>query len=126
MGLTSLVLYPLTPLLILLFNVPPESRGIMYLCLAIAAVGMPLFACDSNMTAMILRVAGDSVYTGFCAVLALALGRCVLGYTLTIVLKMGICGVWIALVFEWFFRTVLQRLRMRGTRWLKEEKAQQA
>ena len=78
------------------------------------------------MTAMILRVAGDSVYTGFCAVLALALGRCVLGYTLTIVLKMGICGVWIALVFEWFFRTVLQRLRMRGTRWLKEKKAQQA
>ena len=119
MGVTSLILYPLTPLLILLFDVPPESRGVIYLCLGIAAVGMPLFACDSNMTAMILRVAGDGVYTGFCAVLALALGRCVLGYALTIPLGLGITGVWIALVFEWCLRTVLQRTRMRGTRWLK-------
>ena len=98
----------------------------MYLCLAIAAVGMPLFACDSNLTAMILRVAGDGVFTGFCAVLALALGRCALGYILTIVLRMGIPGVWIALVFEWLFRTVVQRLRMKGTRWLEGKKALQA
>jgi len=118
MGLTSLILYPLTPLLLLLFNVPPESRGVIYVCLAIAAVGMPLFACDSNVTAMILRVAGDGVFTGFCAVLALALGRCALGYVLTVVLGLGIPGVWIALVFEWLLRTVLQRLRMRGERWL--------
>lgn len=115
MGLTSLILYPLTPLLILLFDVPPESRGVIYLCLAIAAVGMPLFAGDSNMTAMILRVAGDSVYTGFCAVSALALGRCALGYLLTVPLGLGIPGVWIALVFEWCYRTVLQRLRLRRT-----------
>ncbi len=119
MGITSLVLYPLTPLLILLFNVPPESQRVMYICLGIGAVAMPLFACDSNITAMVLRVAGDSVYTGFCAVAALALGRCVLGYVLTIPLGMGITGVWIALAFEWCFRAVLQRLRMRGTRWLK-------
>jgi Na+-driven multidrug efflux pump len=67
------------------------------------------------MTAMILRVAGDSVYTGFCAVSALALGRCALGYLLTVPLGLGIPGVWIALVFEWCYRTVLQRLRLRRT-----------
>jgi len=112
MGLTSLILYPLTPLLLMLFNVSPESSGTIYLCLGIAAVGMPLFACDSNISAMVLRVAGDSVFTGFCAVLALALGRCLLGYVLTIPLGLGIIGVWIALVFEWFFRAVLQRMRL--------------
>jgi len=122
MGITSLILYPLTPLLLMLYNVPQESYGVIYRCLALAAVGMPLFICDSNITAMILRVAGDSVFTGICAVLALALGRCALGYTLTIPLKMGIIGVWIALVFEWLFRTVLQRTRMKGTRWLEKKK----
>ncbi len=118
MGITSLIIYPLTPLLLILFDVAPESQGIIYLSLGIAAVGMPLFACDSNMTAMILRVAGDGVFTGVCAVSALALGRCALGYVLTIVLKMGIPGVWVALVFEWALRTVLQRARIRGNRWL--------
>ena len=113
MGLTSLILYPLTPLLLQLYNVSEESSGVIYICLAIAAVGMPLFACDSNITAMLLRVAGDGTFIGFCAVAALALGRCLLGYLLTIVLGMGITGVWIALAFEWCFRTVLQRLRIR-------------
>ena len=56
---TSLILYPLTPLLMLLYNVPAESMRMIYISLAIAAVGMPLFSCDSNITAMVLRVAGD-------------------------------------------------------------------
>ena len=121
MGLTSMIMYPLTPLLLLLFCVPEESRGVIFLCLGIAAVAMPLFACDSNLTAMILRVAGDSGFTGFCAVSALALGRCALGYVLTIPLGLGITGDWIALAFEWCFRTVLQRRRMKGTRWLAKK-----
>lgn len=120
MVLTAVILYPLTPLLLRLFDVPAESSGVIYICLAIAAAGLPLFGCDSNLTAMILRVAGDGVFTGFCAVSALALGRCVLGYVLTIPFGMGITGIWIALVFEWAFRTVLQRVRMRGTKWIKK------
>lgn len=117
---TSLILYPLTPLLMLLYNVPAESMRMIYISLAIAAVGMPLFSCDSNITAMVLRVAGDGVYTGACAVIALALGRCVLGYVLTITLGLGVPGIWIALVFEWVLRAVVQHVRLRGEAWLHQ------
>ena len=117
---TSLNLYPLTPLLMLLYNVPAESMRMIYISLAIAAVGMPLFSCDSNITAMVLRVAGDGVYTGACAVIALALGRCVLGYVLTITLGLGVPGIWIALVFEWVLRAVVQHVRLRGEAWLHQ------
>ena len=123
MALTSLILFPLTPLLLRLYSVPPESVETIHLCLAIAAVGMPLFIVDSNVTAMVLRVAGDGVFTGICAVGALALGRCLTGYLLTIPLGVGVAGIWIALVLEWLLRTVCQRLRMRGTRWLHARKA---
>ena len=125
MALTSLILYPLTPLLLMLYNVPAESVSMIYLCLGIAAVGMPLFACDSMMIAMVLRVAGDGSFTGACAVIALALGRCALGYFLTIICGMGVPGIWIALVFEWAVQTVAKRLRLRGDKWLhiKEETA---
>ena len=115
---TSLILYPLTPLLLIMYNVPPESKGVIYLALGIVAVGMPLFACDSNITAMVLRVAGDGVFTGACAVGALALGRCALGYALTIPLGLGVPGIWIALVFEWVLRVIVQRIRLRGDKWL--------
>ena len=123
MAATSLILYPLTPLLLAMYGVPPESTGMIYVALAIAAAGMPLFAVDSNVTAMVLRVAGDGVFTGTVAVTALALGRCLLGYVLTTPLGLGMPGIWIALAFEWLLRTVIQRLRLRGTAWLhKKEK----
>ena len=118
MGATSLILYPLTPLLLMLYNVPAESVSVIYLCLGIAAAGMPFFICDSNMTAMVLRVAGDGTFTGACAVIALALGRCALGYFLTIVCKLGVPGIWIALVFEWAIQAAAKRLRLRGEKWL--------
>ena len=123
MALTSLILYPLTPLLLQMYSVPPESVSMIYLCLAIGAVGLPLFACDSNMTAMILRVAGDGAFTGACAVIALAAGRCALGYVLTIPFGLGVPGIWIALVVEWILRAVAQHLRMRGDRWLHVKSA---
>ena len=123
MAATSLILYPLTPLLLAMYGVPPESTGMIYVALAIAAVCMPLFAVDSNVTAMVLRVAGDGVFTGAVAVTALALGRCLLGYILTIPLGVGMPGIWIALAFEWLLRTAVQRLRLRGSAWLhKKEK----
>ena len=121
MAITSLILYPLTPVLMMMYNVPPESMGTIYLALAIAAVGMPLFACDSNITAMVLRVAGDGVFTGACAVISLALCRCILGYVLTIVVGLGVPGVWIALAAEWLLRAVAQHLRLRGNNWIHQK-----
>ena len=118
MALMCLMLFPLTPLLLRLYNVPPESVSTVRSCLALAAAGMPLFAVDSNGTAMVLRVAGDGVFAGFCAVGALALGRCLTGYLLTIPLGFGVPGVWMGLILEWLLRAVCQRLRMRGSRWL--------
>ena len=125
MLLTSLILYPLTPLLMRLYSVSPESAPMIRLCLGIAAVGMPLLICDSNLSSMTLRVAGDGVFTGAAAVACLALGRCLLGYVLTIPLGLGVPGIWIAMVAEWLLRSVIQNLRLRGNRWLhkKEEAA---
>lgn len=122
MLLTSLILYPLTPLLMKLYSVSAESAPIIYQCLAIAAICMPLLAADSNLSAMTLRVAGDGVFTGFVAVAALALGRCALGYALTIPLGLGVKGIWIGLAAEWLLRAVVQNIRLRGKHWLHKKK----
>ena len=121
MLLTVLILFPLTPLLMRLYSVSEESAPIIYQCLAIAAAGMTLLISDSNLGAMTLRVAGDGVFTGVVAVVSLALGRCALGYALTIPLGLGVKGIWIAMTAEWLIRTVVQNLRLKGTKWLHKK-----
>ena len=81
-------------------------------------VCLPILWCDSNLPAMTLRVAGDSIYTGIVSVAALALGRCVVGFLLTITFHLGVPGIWIAMCLEWLGRAIALRLRMRGTTWL--------
>ena len=47
------------------------------------------------------------------SVLALALGRCALGYVLTIPLGLGVPGLWIALAAEWLFRAIAFRVKTK-------------
>ena len=115
---TVLILYPFTPLLLKLYHATSQGRPIIYIALSIAVFSMPVFWCDGNMPAMVLRVAGDSIYTGTVSVCALLLCRCLAGYVLTITLGLGVPGVWIALVIEWIVRAVCLHARLRGTQWL--------
>lgn len=116
-----LILYPLTPLLLQLYHASPAGSGIASSCLLIAAIAMPILWCDANLLGMGLRVAGDSMYVGTVSVLALAIGRLVIGYILTIPMGLGVQGVWISMVIEWLLRAVALRLRFRGDRWLHRE-----
>ena len=74
---------------------------------------MPFLWCDSNVRAMTLRIVGQSTYASTVSVLALALGRCALGYVLTITLGLGVPGLWIALAAEWLFRTIAFRVKTK-------------
>ena len=115
---TALILYPLTPLLMRLYNATDAGRPIIWTALSIAVAALPLVYCDAYVPAMTLRVAGDGVYTGAVAVLALLAGRCLLGWALTLPLGLGVPGIWIGLAAEWLMRAVAFRLRMRGQAWL--------
>ena len=117
---TVLILYPLTPLLLRLYHATEQGTAIIYTALRIAVFSMPLIWCDGNLLTMVLRVTGDTVFVSTVSVLALALGRCALGYTLTIPLGLGVPGIWIALVFEWLLRAIALRIRFHGKGWMHQ------
>ena len=96
---------------------------IIYTCLTIGAVGLPLIWADGYIIPMALRAAGDAVYTSVISVVGLAVGRIVVGYILTIVLGLGVPGVWIGLMLEWLLRAVCMRVRLNGDKWLHVKKA---
>ncbi len=120
---TAALLYPFTPLLLRLYHASAQGEPIIRTSLSIAVFSMPFLWCDGNLPAMALRVTGDSVFTSAVSVLSLLMGRCLLGYLLTIVLRLGVPGVWIALVSEWVLRAAAFRIRMNGPGWREMEKS---
>ena len=112
------VLYPFTPLLLKLYHASEQGTAIVYVALTTAVLGLPLFWCDGNIPIMALRVAGDSVFASAVSVASLALGRCLMGYVLTIPLGLGVPGIWIALVSEWLLRGIVLNLRLKKDSWL--------
>ena len=119
---TSAVLFACTPLLMMLYGATQQARPILWQILGLAAISVPLCWCDSYVPPMALRAAGDAMYCSVVSSVALALGRCAVGYVLTIPLGLGVPGVWIGMVLEWLGRAVVLRLRLRGERWLAVRK----
>ena len=119
MLVTVLIMVPLLPLLLSLYHPSEAALPIVYRCLIIASVGIPLIWCGAYVPPMSLRAAGDASFTTIVSVVSLFTGRIAVGYVLTIVLGMGVPGVWLGMMIEWTIRAFLFHLRVRTDGWLK-------
>lgn len=115
---TVLLVFPFSPALFTLFSATEQARPIIYRAYSVAVFCLPLFWCDSYIVPNLLRAAGDVSFASVVSVASLLMCRCALGYVLTIVVGLGVTGVWVSLAVEWLLRGVLLRLRLRGGRWL--------
>lgn len=120
MLLTVLIMLPLLPLVLSLYHPSEAARPIVYTCLSIVSVGIPLLWCGGYIPPMALRAAGDATFTTVVSVAGLFVGRIVIGYLLAIVLHLGVPGVWLGMMVEWFARGMLFHLRVRSGRWLQK------
>jgi len=118
MLLAIIVLLPCTPLILKLYSPSAESIPYIYKCICICVIPMPVIWCDAYLISSTTRAAGDSLFTTVISVLALAFGRMLVGYVLTIELGLGVPGIWVGQCAEWVLRAVVFRLRMRGTGWI--------
>lgn len=117
--LACLIIVPLLPALLYMYQPSAQARPIIYTCLMIASVCMPLIWCDGYIPPMALRAAGDVMYSTVVSVAGLFIGRIAIGYVLTIVMGLGVPGVWLGMMVEWLLRAVLLRIRINGDKWLK-------
>lgn len=115
---TCLLIVPLLPALLYMYHPSEQALPIIYKCLFIASLGMPLIWCDGYVTPMALRAAGDVMFSTVVSVASLFIGRIAIGYMLTIVLGMGVPGVWLGMMVEWLIRALLLRQRVKGEKWL--------
>ncbi len=66
-----------------------------------------------------LKGAGDTRYTMITAFVGMWMFRICLGYTLGIICRLGILGIWIAMYMDWTIRGIMYVIRIRGIKWLK-------
>jgi len=117
--LTSvLVVAPFLQLLLKMYHATEAGTPIIVKCLAVAAIAVPAFWSDSYLPPLALRSAGDSMFTTVVSVLSLLIGRCAVGYILTIPLRLGVPGVWLGMSLEWLLRGIALRIRFSGNHWL--------
>ncbi len=117
--LTALYL-ALMPLWFVLYAPSEAAKPIIMTSLLISGAGLCLFGCDSNIIPSALRAAGDVVYPSIISISTLFIGRIIIGYILTIVLGVGVPGIWLALTFEMMVRAILLRRRVRGDKWYQK------
>ncbi|WP_160723045.1 MATE family efflux transporter [Bacillus sp. USDA818B3_A] len=115
--IADMVLIPLFPLLIKMFNAPDEIIPTIFTLILISAIGHPLLWPVSFIMPSALRAAGDSNFTSIASLLSMWLLRVVLGYLLGITFGFGIIGVWTAMNIEWGMRTLIFSWRFKGKKW---------
>src|SRR5690606_1083126 len=99
--LSSLILLPLYPLIIKMFNPPGEIIPTIFLLVLLAAIAQPFLWSASFIMPSALRAAGDSNFTFISSLITMWSLRVILGYILGITFGFGITGVWVAMIIEW-------------------------
>lgn len=116
--LFAMILLPLFPWIVRLFNPPEAIVGDIFNLVLILAVAQPLLWSLSFVLPSALRAAGDARFTSVTSMLSMWLLRVVLGYVLGVMLGYGLYGVWWAMVIEWGVRGGLFLWRFRGKKWI--------
>ena len=81
---------------------------------------VPVFWSLGFVTPSILRSSGDGKFTSAVCIAAMLLMRITTGYVLTIVLRIGIIGIWLSMYADWLFRVAFFIPRFRSGKWLKK------
>lgn len=113
-----LVLFPLMPVILNLYQAPKETLSIIYKLLLTVIIPMPFFWSYSYVLPSVLRSAGDANFSSVISLITMWIVRVGLGYVFTITLGFGVQGVWICMGFEWVVRALIFYLRFKSGVWL--------
>lgn len=119
--LSLLLLLPLMPLILKMYQAPADTLSLIYSLTFIAVVPMPFFWSMSNIMPCVLRSAGDANFSSVISLITMWIVRVGLGYIFALPLGLGVQGVWICMGIEWAVRTVIFSLRFKSDVWLTKK-----
>ncbi|MDE7262782.1 MAG: hypothetical protein K2N78_12095, partial [Oscillospiraceae bacterium] len=118
-AIASIIIYPLMPLLLRLYNPSPEAYSMALRLLLYTLPSLLLFWPLSNTLPNTLRAVGDTVFPSVLSLAATWTIRVALGYWMTVPMGMGIMGVWGSMWIEWAVRALCLQLRFTRGKWAR-------
>jgi putative MATE family efflux protein len=115
----SAVALPLIQPIIGMFTKDVATRHEALIVMVIYLIAQPFLWSASFALPAGFRGAGDVRYQLTVTMISMWALRIGLGYTLTVVLNVGLIGIWIAMLCDWALRALLFSLRLRSGRWLR-------
>lgn len=105
------------PLVLRLYALSDEARWYAGVLVALHGLWTVLLGTSSGPLPTALRSAGDVRFTMTMACLGLVIGRVGGSYLFSIVLDMGVIGMWLAMPTHWIFNSLGGWLRFRSGKW---------
>ena len=120
----SLVLMVSAGILTSLYNLSPEATNLAKQVLWLHAVMVIVAWVPSFTLPNVFRAAGDAILPMAVSIGSMWIFRLGCSYLLGIVFKMGLLGVWTAMVIDWIFRSIFFAIRFRSGKWEKGSESQ--
>lgn len=105
------------PLVLRLYALSDEARWYAGVLVALHGLWTVLLGTSSGPLPTALRSAGDVRFTMTMACLGLVIGRVGGSYLFSIVLDLGVIGMWLAMPTHWIFNSLGGWLRFRSGKW---------
>ncbi|WP_345891681.1 MATE family efflux transporter [Ruminococcus sp. OA3] len=116
---TNIVLLGGLPWILNIYSLSPEAYHYAFILVWIHNVAGTLIWPLSFMVPNALRAAGDVKYTMFISIFSMVVFRLAASVILGSYLQWGAIGVWIAMVLDWSFRTIMFGVRYKKGKWKK-------
>ena len=107
----------LTPLLLPLYDLSPETKQLILIIVAIHNLFSALVQPFSGPLSSGLRAAGDVKFTMWASIFATVVCRTFLSFLLAKWMGMGVIGIALAMVLDWCIKAVLDIVRFRSGKW---------
>ena len=117
----NIMVMMLTPLLLPLYDLSPETKRLILIIVAIHNVFSALVQPFSGPLSSGLRAAGDVKFTMWASIFATVVCRTFLSFLLAKWLGMGVIGIALAMVMDWCIKAALDILRFRSGKWTENK-----
>lgn len=116
--LINVVILSTLPLSIKIFNISEETERLTIILTWIHNGMAVLFWLSSFTLPNALKAANDVRYIMIVSISSMAVFRILFSFLLGYTFNLGVIGVWIAMIIDWIFRTIMFFLRVRGKKWI--------
>lgn len=117
-GLNIVVIFLISPILSI-YTLTPETKELATQLAILHSIFAMLIWPTSFALPNALRAANDVRFTMTISIISMWTFRILLSYILAIYFQLGVIGVWIAMIVDWLFRSILFVTRMASGKWKK-------